>query len=465
MKQFLRKNKLLNAPPAQQTIAFKMYVKKGWYGLPVVLMLLFGCAHHMATKDEMPEENLKVKKTEKKEILKYGVKQWEVTLNPHPKVLEFREGFGEMRNKYQFYFDTIPGKIDRDEAVEIAKQLLKCEATNDFIYLPDDHKFYNKQPEYKHLSKVGHWYHKGMLVLSHSIDFFNGTYEGETVNNRLTIHFDKRLDADLSKIISLDSAVKIIKAQHDLSDSELCWDTPHNTNCFPQPELKIGLNMNNVKPLRYHIQYHFSYDLDKKVPSIYVVDAYTGHFTYRGGGRKSYVCSLSSCTKCVGSTITDDAGCTEYSPPTTPLPSSYSLVTSETGLMYPTYYDGCKSIVEIETGENAGINYRLFNAVHPHYTINTYTNCTLAGPSDPNLILNTCKTGPEFASPLINKSFTCQERSVLNALDAIHKTQNFVADHFVERNIYTNSANYFSNIKPVNTYIGIDEDGAYYAQD
>lgn len=435
-----------------------MYVKKGWYGLPVVLLLLFllaGCVHQMATKDDTSDEKITKQEPTLKKYPDQPKTDWIITKNPHPKVLELREGVASNKNRYHIYFDTIPKNFDKEEAVEIAKLLLKCPPQDDFIYYSKEH-FLNKK--FVNKSVYGGWYHKNIEVHDYGFNFIGNS--GNT-KNRLNIGYIENLDADITDLIDVDSALQIVKAKTtvDLSKSKLCWDNLANKKCAPKTKFYVGLKKHSEIPeveLFWHTLFFATiYDYDHRTFG-FTVNAKTGEFKHNHMHMQK-ACPSSACSKCINNTIQNDASCTDHPNPANFIhQADITLNNYELNTYKPTYSNNCVNFPALEIGVNNGVTYRLYNGLFDNYNINSFTNCVI----DP--FTNICAEGPQYASSTANTSYTCQEMSVWEALDAINKTQTQAAEHFLNREIFQSNMEYFNNVEPVNAYIGYDNKGAYY---
>jgi len=234
-----------------------MLVKKGWYGLLKVLMLLFltGCAHRIATKSDPPKEETTTQNPSIEQSSKKSTNGWVLTEQPHPKVLEMYEGFGIHQDRFKFYFDTLSGVIDKNEAVRIAKYLLNCPPEDDFIYFAEDYFLNKKSIKNGKNAKFGKWQHKGMEVNDYRFNF--RAIDKGKLTNRLYVKYNKEFDVDLSSLMSIDSAMNIVKAKAipDFFKEEFCWDAPYNQSCSPKISLIIFPHIRNYK-MQYHTTHY-----------------------------------------------------------------------------------------------------------------------------------------------------------------------------------------------------------------
>lgn len=242
--------------------------------MPVVLLLfLFGCVHKITTKEKLPEEKvtelLKTNKTSP-EIPKDG---WVITQNPHPKVLEMHKGYYSYNDQHVFYFDTLAGPMDKNEALQIAKVVLNCPPEDDFIYFEENHFLNKKSAKNGMDSKYGGWHHKGVMVDDYRISF--RAFDKGKLTNRLSIKYNKEFDADLSSLMSIDSAVKIVRANaleifeakdnSGFLNEDFCWDGPYDQQCSPNINLRIFPNIKAYEIKDYVLYYMIC--IDRKMSS------------------------------------------------------------------------------------------------------------------------------------------------------------------------------------------------------
>lgn len=234
-----------------------MYVKKEWYGflLVLILLVLASCTHQIATKVDLSKEETTILSPSIEKRNKKNTNGWVLTEKPHHKVLEMYEGFGIHQDRFKFYFDTLSGVIDKNEAVQIAKYLLNCPPEDDFIYFEEDYFLNKKSIKNGKNTKYGKWQHEGMEVNDYRFNF--RAIDKGKLANRLYVKYNKEFDVDLSSLMNMDSAMNIVKAKAipDFFKEEFCWNTPYNQSCSPKIKLIIFPHIRNYKMEYYTIHY------------------------------------------------------------------------------------------------------------------------------------------------------------------------------------------------------------------
>jgi len=445
-----------------------MHTKKYWYGLPFILLLvLAGCVHRMATKDDPPREETTTQKPPIEKSNKKIINGWEITQNPHPKVLEMHKGYDSYHDQFIFYFDTLSGVMDKNEVIEIAKKLLNCPPEDDFIYFGKDNSLNKKSVKNDKNSKVGRWYHKGLEVYGYRFNF-KDVYKGKLAN-RLAIKYNKEFDANISGLISIDSAIQIVKANANsqfLSD-RFCWDAPYNQKCSPKISLRIFPNIKMYAIKDYVLYYTICVDKNLLSDNCKIgihVNPKTGETmstpNTAGNANCSY-CSDGSGGADISLMIDDD--CSD-SPDLqfSSFESNLTAVGSEANVIVPTPFDDCvifPQVDKVEYSLNSTDDYFKYNVDYGTYTIGALTECMTRSNG-------TCESGGNpVISNFSNTSYDCPHASTWGAIHLLKEVQDYAETHFSTKDLYNNPSiplSFLSDVPIIDLiYMGYNDNKAY----